>query len=129
VGKRSQYEYDSYGNVTRMVESDWDTTLTQWHDYRLTIVAYAINTSGVYLVGLPAVQNQYNCRYNGTYLSNGECSTNYPSWPEQPWLTSSAWSLYDNTCGTILPQPGVLTGQRTFIRYLSPAPRTRSTPT
>jgi RHS repeat-associated protein len=124
VGSRNQYEYDEYGNITRLIEADWDSTISigQFRDFRLTQTGYAINTNGTYLVGLPAYQNLYTCRYQDTYLANGACSTSYPSWLPQAWLVSSSWNLYDNaSMWNATPTQGMLTGQRKLLRFASPS--------
>jgi YD repeat-containing protein len=121
VGARSMFEYDSYGNVTRVTESDWDP-IGRFRDYRLTQTGYAINTSGVYLVGLPAYVSRYTCRYQDAYQANGACSTSYPGWLPTAWVVSSGWYLYDNhTTWNEPPVQGVLTGQLQLLRFASPA--------
>ncbi len=62
---RRSNTYDvSYGNPQRSLEAAWEAEASAWRDVRLSLSAYEANTNGVYLVGLPAVEQTYACPAN-----------------------------------------------------------------
>ena len=66
VSQQTEFAYDTarqggvqYGNLTRQVEKAWKGS--SYEAYRATAHTYYPNTSGVYLVGLPAAEERYAC--------------------------------------------------------------------
>jgi RHS repeat-associated protein len=128
-GRRNGYEYNSgeqggeqYGNLTRLVEEEWDRSQNAWKDFRLTVHNYHSpkTDGGVYLVGIVGMTTRYKCPA-GTI--NFACSTNYPnpSYPPMELMLDSHWYLYDgSTSWSSQPTTGVLSGERTFLRFQYP---------
>ncbi len=108
-----------YGNVTRVVESEWDPSAGNWRDVRLTQMEHFPNISGVNLVGLPGYQNVYQCPAGSHDRS---CSDQYTDPPPEAQLRSSHWFMYDYNPHYYDPPSGnvpggVLTGERTLLRF------------
>ena len=96
-----------YGNLTNTITSQWDGT--NWTTYMGTRLRYYPNTTGVYLVGLPAYQNTFSC--NGSCLWVGN------------YLVAQVIYLYDNPANANYaqsPSIGKLTTKRTMTRWTDP---------
>jgi hypothetical protein len=107
VGGQTRYAYDSYGNVTELIQAAWDDTNDEWNDTRQTKHNYVSFTSNdKYLVGLLGRMRQFEC-------DSQDCTT-----PTNNELVSEVWTLYDdNSAYDTTPSEDKLTGQRTFVCF------------
>jgi RHS repeat-associated protein len=125
LGKRSLYEYNTgeqggaqYGNLTRVLEEEWNPTQAKMQGYRLSRTRYYPNTGSPYLVGIPGISDKYQCP-SASYW--GACSSDYTGDPPDSLLIASKWSLYDNhTSYSSTPVSGTLTAERTFLKWNGP---------
>jgi len=111
VARRIEYRYEEadqggkqYGNVTHVIEKSWDGA--EFVPYRATWTKYyPTATSDTYLVGLAGFSNQYACRQGTCDYTNAT-------------LLASSLNLYDShTQFDLPPSAGILTGQRTLLRF------------
>ncbi|MDD2694585.1 MAG: hypothetical protein PHD58_01500, partial [Anaerolineales bacterium] len=116
VGKGTYYQYltanqggSQYGNLTHLIEAQWDEGVGQWRDYRLRMQGFYPNITGIYLVGLPGFTNWYRCQENSF---GGACTVSTDR------VLSSKWYLYDGQSYYYnAPTAGKLTGKRDLIRF------------
>ena len=112
VGVREEYVYDTnlqggvqYGNLTNTITSTWNGT--GWIRYVSTRQRFIPNTTGVYLVGLPAFLAQYRCPSgNCDYAISNVVGITYYLYDDQTQYISSQ-----------APSAGKLTKKRTLLRF------------
>jgi RHS repeat-associated protein len=110
VATKKEFQYltddqngSQYGNTTRVIESAWNGSA--FVPYRATRMLYYPNTSGAYLVGLPATKTIFSC-------PGGSCAF------DNNTLLNSTWYLYDGATNyASTPSTGVLTTQRILLRW------------